>query len=101
MRIIIMLSPTNRHGTKTAYTKLREFLKSDGYLSIGPDVYMRITPNRKAVVKHLNRLEEYNPGTGIIRVLKLTENQYEKIWYLTGGPDIQEETVGNKPVVII
>lgn len=35
-----------------------------------------------------------NPGTGIVRVLRLTEKQYESIWYLTSAPDQQEEIVG-------
>ena len=91
-----MLDPTNRYGTKMAFTKLRKFLFGDGYVRIGAELFMRVTQNRKAAQKHLNRLEQYNPGSGIVRVLTLTEEQYSKIWYLTGEPDLQEQLVGNK-----
>ena len=77
-----------------AYTELRKFLYSDGYLRIGTELSMRITPSRKTADKHIRRLEKYDPGTGVIRVIRMTEKQYDNIWYLTGGPDRQEEVVG-------
>ena len=52
MRLLVILSPTDRWGTKTEYTRLRKFLHKDGYLLIAPEVYMRIVQNRKASEKH-------------------------------------------------
>lgn len=101
MRILVLLDPTNKRGTKTAYTALRNFLQSDGYVRIGTELYMRVTFNRKTAEKHLKRLEEYNPGTGVVRVIKMTENQYKNIWYLTGGPDRQESLVGRNSHIIL
>lgn len=94
MRILVMLDPTNKRGTKMAYTDLRNFLISDGYLRIGTELFMRVTASRKTAEKHIRHLTEHNPGTGTVRVLRLTEKQYENIWYLTGAPDQQEEIVG-------
>ena len=101
MRILVLLDPTNKRGTKTAYTALRNFLQSDGYVRIGTELYMRVTFNRKTAEKHLKRLEEYNPGTGVVRVIKMTEKQYKNIWYLTGGPDRQESVVGRNSHIIL
>ena len=95
MRIIIFLSPTDKYGTKMAYTKLRKFLISDGYERIAPEVFMRIATGRKGVEKHLRRLDAYDPGSGTVRVIKLTEKQYANVYYLTGGPSEQEITVSN------
>ena len=47
MRILVLLNPTNRYGTKTAYTELRKFLISDGYLKLQPDVFMRVEDTKK------------------------------------------------------
>ncbi len=94
MRILVILSPTDKWGTKTEYTALRIFLLRDGYLRIAPEVFMRITPTRRASEKHFRRLEEYAPKSGTVRVLRLTEKQYENIYLLTGSPDYQEKTVG-------
>ena len=101
MRILVMLDPTNKRGTKRAYTELRQFLYSDGYIRIGTELFMRITPSRKTAEKHIRRLETHDPGTGVVRVMKMTEKQYDNIWYLTGGPDIQETIVGRNGHIVL
>lgn len=45
MRLLVILSPTNKWGTKAEYTKFRKFLQRDGYIRIAPEVYMRIVQN--------------------------------------------------------
>ena len=94
MRIIVILSPTNKWGTKTEYMNLRKFLLRDGYLRIAPEVFMRITPTRRSSEKHFRRLDSVAPKSGVVRVLRLTEKQYETIYMLTGEMDYQEKTVG-------
>lgn len=94
MRLLVILSPTDKWGTKTEYTRLRKFLQKDGYIRIAPEVYMRIVQNRKASEKHYRRIEEVAPRTGTVRLLRLTEKQYDKIHMLTGTVDYQEKTVG-------
>lgn len=89
--ITFILSPTEKWGTKTEYTKLKKFLHKDGYLRIAPEVYMRIVQNRKASEKHFRRIEEYAPKTGTVRLLRLTEKQYNNIYLVTGEPDCQKK----------
>ena len=72
----------------------RQFLHKDGYLRIAPEVYMRIVQNRKASEKHYRRIEEYAPKTGTVRLLRLTEKQYNNIYMVAGEPDYQEKVVG-------
>ena len=93
MRILVMLDPTNKRGTKKP-TQIFATLHRN-------ELYMRITPIRKTAEKHLRRLSEHSPGTGTVRVLKLTEKQYEGIWYLTGSEDLQEKTVGRNCHVML
>ncbi|MBQ9766471.1 MAG: CRISPR-associated endonuclease Cas2 [Lachnospiraceae bacterium] len=89
-----MLSPTDKWGTKTEYSKLRKFLQKDGYIRIAPEVYMRIVPNRKTSEKHYRRIEEFAPKTGVVRLLRLTEKQFNNIYMVTGEKDYQETMVG-------
>ena len=56
MRILVLLNPTNKRGTKAAYTDLRKFLVKDGYILLQSEVFMRITNSRKGAEKHLNRI---------------------------------------------
>lgn len=101
MRILVILSPTNKWGTKTEYTKLRKFLRSDGYLRIAPEVFMRIVQNRKVAEKHFRRLSDYAPHTGTVRVLRLTEKQYANMHLLTSEYDYQEDVVGTKSHIML
>ncbi len=101
MRIIVILAPTNRRGTKTEYTQLRNFLNKDGYLPIIPDVYMRITQNRKTAEKHFRRIRDYAPKTGTVRILRLTEKQFQSIELLIGEEDEQEKLVGTNSIVML
>ena len=94
MRLLVILSPTDKWGTKTEYTKLRKFLQKDGYIRIAPEVFMRVVQNRKASEKHYRRIEEYAPKTGTVRLLRLTEKQFDKIYMVAGNADYQEKTVG-------
>ena len=88
MRLIVILSPTNKWGTKTEYTNLRKFLIKDGYLRIAPEVFMRIVANRKNSEKHFRRIEEYAPKTGTVRMLRMTEKQYANIYMVSGEDDL-------------
>ncbi|MBQ6545316.1 MAG: CRISPR-associated endonuclease Cas2 [Lachnospiraceae bacterium] len=83
MRLLAILSPTNKWGTKTEYTILRKFLQKDGYIRIAPEVFMRIVQNRKAAEKHYRRIEEVAPKSGTVRLLRLTEKQYTNVFMLT------------------
>lgn len=51
-----------------------KFLHKDGYLRIAP--------------------EEYALKTGTVRLLRLTEKQYNNIYMVTGEADYQEKVVG-------
>ena len=101
MRLIAILSPTDKWGTKTEYTLLRKFLARDGYIRIAPEVFMRIVPNRKASEKHYRRIAACAPTTGTVRLLRLTEKQYSNIFIVTGEPDYQECVVGTKAHIML
>lgn len=99
MRIIVMLNPPNKYGTKTAYTKFRKALSADGFILIGPELFMRTTTNRKSAETHIRRLQNEHPDTGTIRILTLTERQFRLIKNLTGSIDHQEQDVGSNCIV--
>jgi len=45
--------------------------------------------------KHYRRIEQFAPKTGIVRLLRLTEKQYQNIYMVSGETDYQEKTVGS------
>ncbi|QWT52541.1 CRISPR-associated endonuclease Cas2 [Eubacterium sp. MSJ-33] len=66
----------------------------DGYgnmIPIAPEVFMRIVTNRKASEKHYRRIEQFAPKTGTVRLLRLTEKQYQNIYMVSAKLIIKEK----------
>ncbi len=101
MRVIIMLRPTNERGTKTAYTKFRKRLASEGFTLLQPEVFIRAVTRKRTATRLIDRISEEVPNTGAIWAFTLTEKQYAESRYLCGGPGYQEQMVGSKTQVVL
>ena len=84
-----------------AYSELRKFLFNDGYLKLQPDVFMRVEDSKKSCVKQRNRIQSYLSPAGEVRMLILTEKQFENCLLCQEKPDLQEKLVGAKDIVIL
>ena len=96
-----MLNPSNKYGTKTAYTELRKFLIKDGYLLLQPEVFMRVENTKKNCIKHQNIIKEFLPKTGCVRMFILTENQFSSCVLSQEVVELQEYHVGAKDLVTL
>ena len=54
---------------------------------------MLLVLNIKDSDKHYRRIYEVKPKKVVVRLLRLTEKQYNNIYMVTGEPDYQEKTV--------
>lgn len=61
-------------------TKFRKYLLDDGFIMMQYSVYSRICKNNDDLNKHINRLKINAPKTGNIRLLQVTENQYNNVF---------------------
>ncbi|KYC94839.1 hypothetical protein B4102_3569 [Heyndrickxia sporothermodurans] len=64
-------------------------------------VYAKIFPNRTSLFQYIDGLKRNLPVKGSIRIMAVTEKQYEKMLILVGGKTIQEETITEDPMVIL
>ncbi|RKJ55196.1 CRISPR-associated endonuclease Cas2 [Butyricicoccus sp. 1XD8-22] len=102
MRLVLffdlpMVSKTDRR----IYTKFRKYLITDGFIMLQFSVYVKIFPNRDSLVQYTDRLKRNLPTKGSIRIMSVTEKQYEKMQILIGGQSLQEEMVTNETMVIL
>ena len=75
-------------GTKTERreaTRFRNFLLKDGYHMLQFSVYARVCNGNDAVNKHRLRLKCNLPDNGSVRLLVITEKQYENVEILLGN----------------
>ncbi len=92
MRILVFFDlPVKTKPQRTAASRFRNFLLADGYYMVQFSVYARICNGMDSVQAHKNRLYKALPARGAVRVLVITERQYENIEVLLGSPQEQEE----------
>lgn len=85
MRMLVFFDlPVVTAKEKKAAAKFRKFLLKDGYHMIQWSVYSRICNGMDAVAMHQQRLKLNLPEKGSVRLLTLTEKQYESIDVLLG-----------------
>lgn len=86
MRMLVFFDlPVTSKQQRTAATRFRSFLLKDGYHMIQYSVYCRVCNGMDAVEKHRQRLRCNLPGNGSIRLLVITEKQFERVEVLLGS----------------
>lgn len=85
MRMIVLFDlPVQTKAQRRAATSFRNFLLKDGYHMVQFSVYARVCNGNDAVQKHRARLCAHLPPSGAVRLLVVTEKQYESIEILLG-----------------
>ncbi len=82
-----------------AYTELWRFLINDGYLKTQLEVFMQVEDTKKSWIKHQNKIKKYLPSIGKVRMLILTEKQFENCLLCQEKLDLKEKLVGAKDIV--
>ena len=87
MRIVVFFDlPVKAKEDRKAASKFRDFLLKDGYHMVQYSVYARVCNGYDSVVTHENRINLNLPGKGSVRMLVITERQYESVRILVGSP---------------
>lgn len=85
MRILVFFDlPVKTAQNRREATRFRKFLLDDGYHMLQYSVYARVCNGMDAVEKHRARIQNHLPNNGAIRMLIITEKQYESIDILLG-----------------
>ncbi len=73
------------------YTKFRKELIKLGYTMIQNSVYVKVLNGKVVSNTHLKKLKQITPSNGNVRVLILTEKQFEDMKILSGSRTHNEE----------
>ena len=92
MRILVFFDlPVKTAANRREATRFRKFLLGDGYHLLQYSVYARVCNGMDAVEKHRGRIRRNLPDDGAIRLMVVTEKQYESIDILLGRPGEADE----------
>lgn len=85
MRILVFFDlPVATKAQRRVATQFRKFLVKDGYYMVQYSVYARICNGTDSVETHKKRLKAGLPEKGSVRMLVVTERQYNAIEILVG-----------------
>ena len=71
--------PVDTKKARKAYARFRKELLRDGFTMIQYSVYVRHCPSEENAQVHLSRVERCLPDDGEVRLLSLTDKQFERM----------------------
>jgi len=71
--------PTDTKKARRDYTLFRKALLRDGFTQMQYSVYARHCPSKENAEVHLGRIERHLPPDGEVRVVTITDKQFERM----------------------
>ncbi len=80
MWIITMFDlPTDSKAARRSYTQFRKGLLKDGFTQMQYSVYIRHCASEENTAVHVQRIERILPPDGEVRIITITDKQFERI----------------------
>lgn len=101
MRMILFFDlPMTTNKEIKIYTQFRKYLIKSGFTMLQYSVYCKVFNNVDAANSYARILKKNVPTQGQIRIMIVTEKQYNDIEIIIGGKSLQEEMVTIDPFVL-
>ena len=71
--------PTETKTARRAYAQFRKKLMKDGFAMMQYSVYIRHCASEENATVHTNRVESFIPDDGEVRVLTITDKQFQRM----------------------
>lgn len=92
MWIVAMFDlPVTTKVARKRYARFRKFLLRDGFVQMQYSVYMRHCASRENADVHIRRIGEAVPPEGEVRILTITDKQFERMRVFRGKRRRQPE----------
>ena len=102
MKMLCMFDlPVETAEEQRAYRKFRKDIISEGFIMIQYSVYVRTCPNREFANQLEKRIQKFVPKEGNVRLLTVTEKQYEDMKLMVGSKKLSETALGIERMIII
>lgn len=102
MRLLCMFDlPVETDAEKRAYRIFRKNLMKEGFVMMQYSVYVRVCPSREYANRLENRIKKFVPLEGNVRLLCVTEKQYDDMKLLVGSRTMAETAIGTERLIII
>lgn len=102
MRVMVLFDlPNVSKVEKRNYVKFRKEIMNDGFIMLQYSIYTRFCRDPQDAQKHIKRVQAVAPKDGNIRILCVTEKQFEDMILVIGEKSPTEEVLKKDYVVVI
>ena len=102
MRMICMFDlPVETESEKREYRDFRKNLIKEGFVMVQYSVYVRTCPSREYGLRLEKRVKKIVPNKGNVRLLTITEKQYNDMKILVGSKKMVEEAIGAERLIVL
>jgi len=99
MRVMVFFDlPVTTKKSRREYTCFRKFLINSGFIMLQYSVYSRTTRNYDDAKKYCRLIKANLPPMGSVRVMTVTEKQYDSMEILLGSK-YSEENLDTKEII--
>lgn len=100
VRVLILYDlPMSDTVNRKHYTKFRKEILSLGCYLVQYSVYAKVLKNEIYYDSFIAKLKQFIPEKGEIRVIKITERQYDDMMFLSGAQNNHEKKISNNTIV--
>ncbi len=100
LRIILFYDlPMDDIERQRDYTRFRKQLLKQGFYQLQYSIYVKVVQNEMGYKTIQRQIRDWIPKYGNIRILKITEKQYESMVFLRGKNTLHEQIIGDKQLV--
>ncbi len=93
--------PMETSDEKKEYRIFRKHLLEEGFSMLQYSVYYRICPNRDYANGIEAKIKKYLPRNGNVRLVAVTEKQFEDMKVLVGSRSLEEMKVGVERMLVL
>lgn len=93
--------PVETKVQQKSYRKFHKELILNGFMMLQYSVYIRFCNNDTSAVKFINRISKEKPIEGNVRILKISELQFENMIVLLGDTSTREEIERKNNLIVI
>lgn len=102
MRLMVIFDkPVETAEERREYSKFRKFLIGEGFMMLQYSIYVRYCVNNTIATKYINHVKMFGSRYGDVRIIYLTENQFNDMVLISGEKKKREEVETDDNLTII
>ena len=100
MRVIVFFDlPVSTKTKRKEYAKFRKNLINTGFSMLQFSVYVRTVRNNDDAQKYVRRIKTFVPPEGSVRIMVVTEKQFDSMEIVVGEKTKEENYLDTKDII--